>query len=523
MSEDQSRGKLAHQEGEAKEPSYLNSLKNRAKILAEENLKYDLNVASSEISSYRPSSIPQKADGFMRDDFFSLESLYELSEAGIIDDIASVQSRGIVTKDTRIGKLTIEKLSDTHFGVIFPEEVKTEILIQQISQRINKTGVAKAFLQQTSGLLDNKIPEPSTEFNFDDDPLASAAILVKLNFFGYSAPLISYNPEVIKAADIARNNISSVLQKNASLDVNDNISEVSIRNKEGVTVKLIPINPVRLNGDLIKTKWKLAIIPNTAPYMLEKANQSSSSKCEPFINRPTGEALVTALDDCGLRFSPDFERFILSGHSDDFDDRYGGVYSQISRVLAKVIGSGEIDKLSSLIVGIDGDMPTLEKLKKLKTLETSDMGFKALQTVIDNTLVALGNNGVDPKMTKLRVSITSGACFDVATYYSQALDLGKLRTAVIHGTKFFEKTHGAHTFMNLEPIDFGGVALPKGSLFTLAKDGGLAFLRFTPFMFDNREDMLSAFGSEIIKAENNREDLNKVTTAMEMTLKNLSI
>lgn len=519
MSEFSVGEKSAPQESENKNSSYLKTLRQKEYDFAVEKTRYDLEMLSSEVASYKSLSIPQKPDGAMRDDFFSLESLFELSEAGVINDVAFVKSRETVIKDTVVGKLTIEKLSDTHFGIVFPEEVKTDILKQNISKRVNETSISKAFLQQASDLLDNKAPELSSEFSFDDDPLAVAAVLVKLNFFGYSPPLISYDPRVIEATNIARNNISSILQKNASLDANDNISEVTIESKEGITIKLIPTDTVGIYGDLLKTNWKMAVIPNIDTYLLEKANQSPNSKCKSFINRPTGEALVAAVENADLQFAPDFEKFILTNHSNDFEDRYGGAYSQISRVLAKVIGTGEIDKLSSLFVSVDGSQPTLEQLKKICELDTSDAGFKALQTVIKDTLVALNNRGsIDQKMTKARVSIKAGACFDVASYYSQALDLRKLRATEIHGVKFFEKTHGAHTFINLEPMNFGGVMLPKGSLFTLADDGGLAFLRFTPFMFDNRDDMVSAFGSEVIKAESNREDLNKVIIAMDRAI-----
>jgi len=41
-------------------------------------------------------------------------------------------------------------------------------------------------------------------------------------------------------------------------------------------------------------------------------------------------------------------------------------------------------------------------------------------------------------------------------------------------------------------------------------DGGLAFLRFTPFMFDNIDDMVSAFGTEVIKSLNQGSDPMKV-------------
>ena len=64
--------------------------------------------------------------------------------------------------------------------------------------------------------------------------------------------------------------------------------------------------------------------------------------------------------------------------------------------------------------------------------------------------------------------------------------------------------------INLSPIYFNGIQLPKGSLFTTVNNDEFAFLRLTPLMFDNRQDMVSAFGAEIIKTEDLGGDLLKI-------------
>ena len=47
------------------------------------------------------------------------------------------------------------------------------------------------------------------------------------------------------------------------------------------------------------------------PELMEVASGSSTSRCEAFINRPTGKVLLEALDFAQLQFSKDFEAFCL--------------------------------------------------------------------------------------------------------------------------------------------------------------------------------------------------------------------
>lgn len=75
----------------------------------------------------------------------------------------------------------------------------------------------------------------------------------------------------------------------------------------------------------------------------------------------------------------------------------------------------------------------------------------------------------------------------------------KLDVVSENGVDMLHKTHGKETFLLVRPTMFRGVELPKGSLMSRQVDGGWAFLRLTPFAFDNPIDQ-EAFGSELSKA-----------------------
>lgn len=141
-----------------------------------------------------------------------------------------------------------------------------------------------------------------------------------------------------------------------------------------------------------------------------------------------------------------------------------------------------------------------------------DEAFCALQNILIQLLNKDQNDNQpsDIVASKDAISINEGACFDVATYYCQAYEYGRLYLKIINGQRFLEKTHGSHTLINLSPIYFNGIQLPKGSLFTTVNNDEFAFLRLTPLMFDNRQDMVSAFGAEIIKTEDLGGDLLKI-------------
>jgi len=248
------------------------------------------------------------------------------------------------------------------------------------------------------------------------------------------------------------------------------------------------------------------------PELMEVASGSSTSRCEAFINRPTGKVLLEALDFAQLQFSKDFEAFLLGNQQFNFNDRMGGAYTQISRMLAKILWSGEMQKISAIFLNQDNEPPNFAELKLLAEYPNQDEAFCALQNILIQLLNKDQNDNQpsDIVASKDAISINEGACFDVATYYCQAYEYGRLYLKIINGQRFLEKTHGSHTLINLSPIYFNGIQLPKGSLFTTVNNDEFAFLRLTPLMFDNRQDMVSAFGAEIIKAEDLGGDLLKI-------------
>lgn len=248
------------------------------------------------------------------------------------------------------------------------------------------------------------------------------------------------------------------------------------------------------------------------PEMVEVASGASASRCEAFINRPTGKVLIEALDFAQLKFSKNFEAFLTNDQQFDFNDRLGGAYTHISRVLAKILWSGDMTKIKAIFINQNNEAPNFAELKLLAEYPNQDRALCALQNILMQLLEKDRNDHQPSDIVPSGeiISINGGACFDVATYYCQAYRYGKLYLKIINGQRFLEKTHGNHTLINLSPIYFNGIQLPKGSLFTTVNGDEFAFLRLTPFMFDNRQEMVSAFGTEVIKAEDDGGNLLQI-------------
>lgn len=136
---------------------------------------------------------------------------------------------------------------------------------------------------------------------------------------------------------------------------------------------------------------------------------------------------------------------------------------------------------------------------------------KLLRSILDRDSIMTQS---DIPATDQRVSVSAGACFDVYGYYIDAQKIRQLHYTEVNGQPLLEKTHGAHTFINTRPLMFKGVELPKGALFVQADDGNYAFLRLTPFVFDEYNDMVSAFGTEVLEADDNRESYTQILRRM---------
>lgn len=245
----------------------------------------------------------------------------------------------------------------------------------------------------------------------------------------------------------------------------------------------------------------------------EVANQTPEVTEIPFIETQCGKELCKVLDSKGLKFSHDLEAEIVRpGQA----ERYGGVYTQLTREIAKWIDDPEKLALSKLVVPSESKNTYLEpeeedeletKTRQLWLSNKQEIEGEAAQVItslIDQLLSRdpqLAQQS-DLPVTQEKTKIRDGACFDVFGYYLGAgASYSKPLTEINEGNnvRLLEKTLGSHTYMTVDPITFNGISLPKGSLFSRAKDGGWALLRLTPFSFDKPIDQ-QAFGSEIAKA-----------------------
>lgn len=296
-------------------------------------------------------------------------------------------------------------------------------------------------------------------------------------------------------------------------------------------------------NDVVKTitydkqsgAMKLTITKNPQALYPEKANQSSAESL-PFIETQAAAELYGLLDGAGLMFHPEFETEITrTGEA----ERFGSVYTQISREVAKWVNRPSRMRVDSLFVPYDPSVRTgigaevyerstaQNYQRKVRDLDTTNSMSRISQIheriaamdvseMSEPTRVLIGmvqdciarTDSVvetDLKVTQSDIQIDGGACFDVAAYYIGAAgDRVGLTKINVDGVPMLEKNHGKHTFMLLGPAKLNGVRLPKGTLMQRGDDGGWAMLRLTPFSFDNPVDQL-ATGSEISKALRNEQ------------------
>lgn len=489
---------------------YQEYLQNKLNLHAENRVRSVLNFYRGEVQDYSPTAIPAKADNSIQDNVFDLRRLYELRKAGVWDYVVSVPKGETKTISRPQLTLTTERLSDTHFVLRFPEGENLDSLRDSIIARIRTNSASRVLDEAVRNFVQNGDNAPTqNSFRPEDDLLATTVVLQSLNLLGRPLPLI--NQPDIDPDEIAAGLLTKAFMEKAIRGEDGKIASVRLELDEGVQIILEPAGEPPEKKDVLTTNWTMRIVADPSPYMMETANQSPGSKCESFINRPTGREFIRALEESQMRFSPNFEDFLITGRSSAFDDRYGGAYSQISRVLAKIIHSGDISRLDEVLVSASGDHLSRQQLEKLVQFESHDKGFQVFQDILKQILSKSKDKSFnDPNVTSSRISIKAGACFDVVSYYAQAQNLGKLYNIELFGKSFLQKTHGARTFINTGEFPFNGISLPRGSLFVKGDDGGLAFLRLTPFMFDSRDDMVSSFGTEIIKAERNEGNIQAV-------------
>lgn len=279
--------------------------------------------------------------------------------------------------------------------------------------------------------------------------------------------------------------------------------------------------------DKISGNWRYALRSNPEEKYLEEANQSSAKEI-PFIDTECAKQMLDWMSEEGIMFAPSMQREIMRvGQA----DRYGSIYTQISREIAKWVNRPERSTTNLFVAMdeefhgtklLDKDPRAYENIVREKGYENQEKVIESLRnidldrfdpaarTIMSLVKQSLTRESLDSQLpvTKENISITDGACFDVLVYYMASADgpKGDIYNIEVDGVPMLEKKHGRHTFMLLEETMFNGVKLPKGSLMARASDSGWAFLRLTPLSLDSEEDQKAA-GSEIAKVLHNEQKL----------------
>ena len=432
------------------------------------------------------------------------------------------------------------------------DDQPSEAINKAFRDRLLQSPAHQALLRASDSLQGaNEIPKVlrTEPFDYKKDPLGS---LVFFDSIGLTDSSRRNKPAEVIAKDDVTN--EQLLQTILDADVASGKGR-SVVHRDGSTVvtwQYRPSSPMtkqielRDDGTCVYSAEQVAINA-----YLEQANQSSEAITLPFIESQTARDLVKTLDAAGLMFDPKIQHEMMSV---DEADRYGSIYTQLSRQVAKWVDNPDSFRLSDLFALQDDEYAGLKlaESNKYKLYEYSDKRqaentdayeqsvrsayaavardpnmsepAEVLFNMIDD-LLAISADPTSERITDLpvtseRVGIRNGACFDVVAYYVGAIDEGRggLHRYEANSVPMIEKKHGSHTFLTSAAIRFNGVRLPKGSLFSQAQDGGWAFLRLTPFAFDKTADQL-AFGSEITKMLVNEK--RAVARIGEATLQNI--
>ncbi len=497
---------------ETHQSSYGHVLKEKLQIKAEERTSREISSIVRKVSEYSPDIPPKETDGWMRDSVLTLRTLFELQASELLSVINTVRKGEKELIKWNGVDIKVDHYGQSSYGLEFPKGLDFSTTRQATISSLQHSSIARSFINAAK-IFENKQLTSTLNNNFciKDDPLKSAAFLSLIGIRMFGEPV--YENETHDLDELAEKVLTETLLHKANYDENNRIKNVSFRVTDSVFIQLEPVIDRPDKDSIITAQWAFKIDANPSEYLLESGNQSSVTT-DHFIFRPTGKALVDSLDTCGLKFSHNFERFILRDNGSS-EDRYGGSFTEISRVLAKIIQNGDIARINEIFTTNNGDTVSKDQIVKLSTLESDDNGFKALQKILKQLLARKPEDLTKglPASDK-DIHIREGACFDVTGYYLQSEANGKLKTIMIGNHKFLYKTHGIHTLINSEEVNFKGIRLPKGSLFVQDSNGRLSFLRLTPFMFDSKEDMISAFGTELLKAELTDGSIDRVMALM---------
>jgi hypothetical protein len=411
-------------------------------------------------------------------------------------------------------------------GMLKPDKTRSSDAIKgAIKKRIDKSPAHQAIKKLQENVSSTGIPDEVTSEPFDagQDPLASLSLLQKLGLVGPTYGAVNDLRKGVSPQDVLAQTVANIPAYRA----------VRAENEDSVTYTWGKGTTRQLTIDQKTGQYTFSARLNPAGHYEETANQAHDIKSIPFIDTECAQSLFAAIEDKGLMFHPGIQLEMMNIKE---ADRYGSIYTQLTRELAKAINDPNRAKLSNIFV------PNNDEFKGMKLLDEAEhMGVYSYERALEGAAgenmeskvrAALndiqtshqsesadeiinmvkgvlerdksGNHDSDIPVTQKEVRIRNGACFDVTAYYlGAAAGTNRrpdwLKSVSENGVEMLEKTNGSHTFLSTQPIKFNGVNLPKGALFA-KYDDGWAMLRLTAFAFDKPEDQEASAGSELSKA-----------------------
>lgn len=414
---------------------------------------------------------------------------------------------------------------------------KPDLIDRKIKERFASSPAHRALSKMRNEVIDQGQPLGSIKtetFDPEEDRLGTLAMLSDLGFVGHwpTSSSIDYGESL--DSFISEQEKYDVFR----IDEGDNVTYIYTDN--GIQRQLT------INSQSGECSIGFQQVPDY--FYNERANQSEAESV-PFVETECAKEMFETLDSCGLMMSPQYQAEMLRiGES----ERFGSVYTQMSREVSKWVNNTSRQKLSNLFAMYNpkthakGSSPhgfnsgeayhealqsemTQQELqdqedyisRKIASIDTSEMNeparilFEMIKDCISRDGVTGAGNFLP--VTKSQIQINGGACFDVASYYIGAAgDRTGLKSIKLEGVSMLEKTHGAHTFMLQEEAVLNGVRLPKGTLMQKGEDGGWAALRLTPFCFDSEKDR-NATGPEMAKSYKNEEKSIRVIGGTALT------
>lgn len=341
--------------------------------------------------------------------------------------------------------------------------------------------------------------------NLDEDPQGLLVILNDIGALNWGGQQIQ--ADILNAKFDIKTAVKGALERGA---IKNGINSEDF-------VKVTFGNGVRSTLFLDKHTNDISVTFQTFPEDLyvEKPNQWQGVS-EAFIDTICARELFELFARNGLALAQEYKNeMVRIGEA----KRFGSVYTQLTREVAKWINRPSRTKVSNILAinsGFqdefeaeegEGEFVEEELRKRLEVINTDTVSepTKVLIELMQNSVDREGFES-DLRVTNSEVRVDSHACFDVTSYYLGGAAFGGVTKINVGAVSLLEKTHGGHTFMSLEPIVFNGVKIPKGTLLSQSEDDGGWFVqRLTPFTFDLPQD-IAVFGSEIVKSKDIEKD-----------------